>query len=173
MPRILSPAYFHHYNNTESVQTPDDGTSPLLSKPGEGLEKQKSKKAKDNKEKKLVLGLGPVQTSFWRLSRLVPLESVSKQLFWYGGNKVDPVEKSSTVVTSSIDDVVSSPQSLEIQEDSDGISLRPLPETDDETSGEVQTGKSLGKSTANRGNKRVWQKMPALPSYVPFGEVYL
>lgn len=177
VPRILSPAYFHHYNSTQSFQTPSDvGTSSLMSKPGERLEKQKSEKTKDSESEKLVLGLGPVQNSFWRLSRLVPLDSVRRHLFPYGTKKDDSADKSVTVdssITSTIGDVVAPPQSLEIQEDSDVISLRPLSETDDEATGEVKTGKSLRKINKPDGNMRPWQKIPALPSYVPFGQLYL
>ena len=81
MPRILSPAYFHHYNAQIDART--SGSS--MSKSEEGVKKQKAEKLKENEGEQLVLGLGPVQTSFWRLSRLVPLESVRRQFNKYKG----------------------------------------------------------------------------------------
>lgn len=175
MPRILSPAYFHHYNVVTSHQTPAEAqTSVLMSKPGEKLRKQKAERTKENEGEQLVLGLGPVQNSFWRLSRLVPLEGVRRQLDRVWGKKVPPENSliSDSGVTSSIDDTVTSPQYLEIQEDSDGISLRPLPETDADATGEVKNGKSRGKNSTNHANKKAWRPMPTLPSYVPFGQVH-
>lgn len=174
MPRILSPAYFHHYNAITPPQTPLEAETSVISKPGQRLGKQKAEKTRENEGEQLVLGLGPVQNSFWRLSRLVPLEGVRRQLDRYQGKKVDPIEKSlisDSGLTSSINDAVTPLQSLEIQEDSDGISLRPLAETDDESTAEAKNGKLMGKSTTSHGNKRAWRPMPSLPSYVPFGQV--
>lgn len=176
VPRILSPAYFHHYNVGTPHHTPAEAeTSVSMSKPGEKLRKQKVERTKENEGEQLVLGLGPVQNSFWRLSRLVPLEGVRRQLDRCWGKKVGPENSiiSDSDVTSLVDDTVTSPQSLEIQEDSDGISLRPLPETDVDTTGEVKNGKSWGKSSTDHANKRAWRTMPTLPSYVPFGQLYL
>ncbi|CAK9140878.1 unnamed protein product [Ilex paraguariensis] len=177
VPRILSPAYFHHYI-AQPLPTPFNfGTSSLsTSKPVDGLEKQKAEKGKENEAEQLVLGLGPVQSSFWRLSRLVPLEGVWRQLDRYRGKQVDPTGTSSSadsVLTSSVDDIAAAPQSLEIEEGSDGISLRPFSDTEEESLRETRNGKSSGKSNSNNGNKRPWRRMPALPSYVPFGQLYL
>lgn len=175
MPRILSPAYFHHYN-AQSLQVPGDFATNIspLSKREEGLEKQKAEKLKENEGEQLVLGLGPVQNSFWRLSRLVPLEAVRRQFNRYKGKKVDPFEASSSgdsTVPSSIEDVVAAPQSLEIQEGSDGISLKPFTDTDKGAPGEKRNGKSLGKNNTSTGNSNTWRRVPSLPSYVPFGQV--
>ncbi|KAL3850451.1 hypothetical protein ACJIZ3_012333 [Penstemon smallii] len=174
VPRILSPAYFHHYNAQSPLAPADVETLPSTTKSREGLEKQKSIRLKENEGEQLVLGLGPVQNSFWRLSRLVPIEGVRRQFNKCTGRKVDPVEASVATdsgVASSIDDIVTAPQSLEIEEGSDGISLHPLPEKDVEISGEVRNGKLSGKS--NSGDKKAWRSMPSLPSYVPFGQLYL
>ncbi|KAK4440972.1 hypothetical protein Salat_0432100 [Sesamum alatum] len=175
VPRILSPAYFHHYNSQNPLG-PNVETSPSVSKYREGMEKQKSEVLKENEGEQLVLGLGPVQNSFWRLSRLVPIEGVRRQIYKYTGKKVDPVETSvftDSAATSSIDDIVTAPQSLEIEEGSDGISLRPLPEKNGEISLGVKNEKSSGDSNSGSGNKRVWRRIPSLPSYVPFGQLYL
>lgn len=130
VPRILSPAYFHHYN-ARSLPIPSDGGASVSTSESSELSllKQKTEKAKDNEGEQLVLGVGPVQNSFWRLSRLVPLEGVRKQLYRYRGKKVEPLETSTTdsVSMPSVNDITNTPQSLEIQEGSDGISLRPLP----------------------------------------------
>ncbi|KAL0436693.1 UNVERIFIED_CONTAM: hypothetical protein Sradi_0377200 [Sesamum radiatum] len=118
----------------------------------------------------------PEDLNFWRLSRLVPLEGVRRQIYKYTGRKVDPVETSvftDSSATSSIDDIVTAPQSLEIEEGSDGISLRPLPEKNGETSLGVKNEKPSGDSNSGSGNKRVWRRIPSLPSYVPFGQLYL
>lgn len=171
VPRILSPAYFHHYNAHTPLATLDE-TSLSVARSREGLEKQKVEKLKAIEGERLVLGLGPVQNSFWRLSRLVPLEGVRRQFLKYTGKKVDPVETSISnvsAVTSSMNDIVTTPQSLEIEEGSDGISLRPLPEKDEEISSKVKNGKSYGSS----GDKKAWRRIPSLPSYVPFGQLYL
>lgn len=176
VPRILSPAYFHHYNAQNPLPASDSETSPSVPKSKENLEKQKAERVKEHEGEELVLGLGPVQTSFWRLSRLVPIEGVRRQLNKYTGRKVDAVERSSVTnsnVTSSIDDIVTPPQSLEIEEGSDGISLRPFPEKNEGLSDGVNNGKSPGKNTSNGGDKRAWRSMPSLPSYIPFGQLYL
>ncbi|KAI8523319.1 hypothetical protein RHMOL_Rhmol13G0064100 [Rhododendron molle] len=176
VPRILSPAYFHHYN----AQTPpipgDAGDSDLLMS-NEGLRKQKAKKLKQNEGEQLVLGLGPVQTSFWRLSRLVPLEGVRRQFNKYKWKQGDPVEESSvanSAPTSSLHDVVAAPQSLEIQEGSDGISLEPLAEKEKGSQDEAKDRKPSGNINATSSdNTKAWRRVPNLPSYVPFGQLYL
>ncbi|XP_057513276.1 uncharacterized protein LOC130795273 [Actinidia eriantha] len=173
VPRILSPAYFHHYNAQVDART--SGSS--MSKSEEGVKKQKAEKLKENEGEQLVLGLGPVQTSFWRLSRLVPLESVRRQFNKYKRKQINPVEKSSvadSALTSSLDDGESAPQSLEIQEGSDGISLKPISETEKAPQDEARDGNSSGKSNVNgNNNNRAWRRVPHLPSYVPFGQLYL
>ncbi|KAL6967952.1 hypothetical protein U1Q18_033755 [Sarracenia purpurea var. burkii] len=174
VPRILSPAYFHHYNAQTLPMPVDTGTSgPSLSKHEEGVKKQKVEKLKENEGEQLVLGLGPIQTSFWRLSRLVPLEGIRRQFNKYKGRPVDPVETPS-VTDSALDDVVAAPQSLEIQEGSDGISLKPLLETEKGPQDESRDGKLPGKSnTYSSNNNNAWRRVPYLPSYVPFGQLYL
>lgn len=169
VPRILSPAYFHHYN--AQLMPADVGIINSSTLKGEKL---RADKPKENEGEQLVLGLGPVQSSFWRLSRLVPLESVKRQLSKYRGKQVDPIETSplnDSALVSSIDDMVVEPQSLEIQEGSDGISLKPFSDMD---KGDVATTKKLeGKSNSDRVNNRAWRRVPYLPSYVPFGQLYL
>lgn len=177
VPRILSPAYFHHYNaQPPSVLVDDDvetSSFPML-KREDKLDKRIAEKLKENEGEQLVLGLGPIQSSFWRLSRLVPLEAVKRQINKYKGKQVDPLEMSSTSdpdVISSVEDVVAAPQSLEIQEGSDSISLKPISGTDKRPQSDNRNGKLSGKTNTSVGDNGAWRRMPYLPSYVPFGQV--
>lgn len=163
VPRILSPAYFHHYNEQRmSTAGETEATDSSLSK--KNSQGVTSDKSKGKEHEQLVIGVGPVQNSFWRLSRLVPLEAVKKQLDRYRGKKVDPAETS----TAPIQDVVIEPQSLEIEEGRDGISLKPLQDTGN---GQTVSGRSEGKTDSSNGFGNTWGRVPSLPSYVPFGQV--
>ncbi|KAM6564817.1 hypothetical protein CsatB_024815 [Cannabis sativa] len=166
VPRILSPAYFHHYN-TQLTSVPLDTKDSKVST----LKREESTdKAKDNEGEQLVLGLGPVQNSVWRLSKLVPLDSVRRHLNKYRGIKVGSVEATSdSATTASVEDVVEA-QSLEIEEGSDGISLKPISDT---TPDLATSSKLAKKSTTKSEDGRNWGGVPYLPSYVPFGELYL
>ncbi|XP_076930259.1 uncharacterized protein LOC143594982 [Bidens hawaiensis] len=170
VPRILSPAYFHHYN----AHQVDSKTSTLsMSKQDITSEKQKAKKENGNEQ--LVLGLGPVNNSFWRLSNLVPLNAVRRQLNKYTGNKFGSNVNSAadSNISSSIEDAEDAPQSLEIEEDSDGISLKPFPYTEKgDLSETIINGNSSGKSKST-DKRKAWHRVPTLPSYVPFGQLYL
>ncbi|KAF5726556.1 hypothetical protein HS088_TW22G00235 [Tripterygium wilfordii] len=177
VPRILSPAYFHHYN-TQAMPTPfevqTNGSSITMH--GEVKEKSRSQKTKEDEGEQLVLGLGPVQTSFWRLSRLVPLEGVKRTLDKYRGKPDHSAEKSSgpdSAVKSAIEDAVIEPQSLEIQEGFDGISLKPMSDSDSEQSDDAGPGKLADRNDAKGGDGRKWRRVPYLPSYVPFGQLFL
>ncbi|KAK8541615.1 hypothetical protein V6N12_014243 [Hibiscus sabdariffa] len=174
IPRILSPAYFHHYN-AQSLFMSSDVESTILStsKNEQGSQKGKEEKLNENEGEQLVLGVGPIQGPFWRLSRLVPLEGVRRQFRKYTGKQDDPIEPSaadSTTAPSISDDGVG-PQFLEIQEGTDGISLKPFSDPDNGASG-TGSGKFTGKTNGSGDNKR-WSRVPSLPSYVPFGQLYL
>ncbi|MBA0560463.1 hypothetical protein Golob_017358, partial [Gossypium lobatum] len=174
VPRLLSPAYFHHYN-AQSLLMPSgmENNSLPTSKNEQGLLKGKPERLKDNEGEQLVIGVGPVQGPFWRLSRLVPLEGVGRQFKKYSRKQIDPIEPSATdsKTASSIEDVVVAPQSLEIQEGTDGISLKPIANTDNCES-DTGSGKLTDKNNGSGDNKR-WHSVPSLPSYVPFGQVLL
>jgi hypothetical protein len=147
VPRILSPAYFHHYNNTQTAE----------SKLEENKKSRSFKKQAENvAEPQLVLGMGPVQTSFWRLSKLVPIEAVTKNLRTFWGKSQE--EKVPTDITR--DESMEVGQSLEIRERPDGISLTPIPDKGDQNANSHTAGAS-----------KPWSRVPSLPSYVPFGEV--
>ncbi|KAJ8560752.1 hypothetical protein K7X08_022612 [Anisodus acutangulus] len=127
VPRILSPAYFHHYNARSLSISSDGEASVSMSKSSAlSLKKKKTEKAKDNEGEQLVLGV--------------------------------------------VNDLAITPQSLEIQEGSDGISLRPLPK-DEEMLGECKLGKSIEESNTNDADKKGWPRMPYLPLYALFGQV--
>ncbi|PIA35853.1 hypothetical protein AQUCO_03400030v1 [Aquilegia coerulea] len=175
VPRILSPAYFHHYHTQVSQMPVDEGVSDTMTaKGGRGKERSESAKLKENNGEQLVLGLGPVQKSFWRLSKLVPLQAVQEQINRFRGDITGMGEQSSSndaAVTSTVDEVDAA-QSLEIQEGSDGISLKPLlnPHKKD-MANEAKTDKEKG--ATGTGDPGGWRRVPYLPSYVPFGELYL
>ncbi|CAN8269968.1 unnamed protein product [Cochlearia groenlandica] len=174
VPRILSPAYFHHYNEQRiSMAGETEATDlPLSKRNGQDMTSE-ADNGKNKEHEQLVIGVGPVQNSFWRLSKLVPLDAVKKQLDRYRGKKVDSAETTTaneSALSAPIEDVVIEPQSLEIEEGRDGISLKPLPDT-----GNVQStsGRSEGKNDSSNRLGNSWSRVPYLPSYVPFGELYL
>ncbi|KAL9273644.1 EDS1-like protein, partial [Drosera capensis] len=170
VPRILSPAYFHHYN-AQTTSSVVNGETAALSLPRQGEQgKSKTGKQKDNGGERLVLGVGPVQTSFWRLSRLVPLDAVRRHLSNFGGNRAfNEQSTGANPVTTLVDDDV--PESLEIQEGSDGVSLKPLPGSDKKASEADAMAKFFGKRSGNSEDNVAWRGVPYLPSYVPFGQV--
>ncbi|KAK4781977.1 hypothetical protein SAY86_016079 [Trapa natans] len=163
VPRILSPAYFHHYNaQMPSMPETDNG----FVKGESGIEKKK-----DNEGEQLVLGLGPVQNSFWRLSRLVPLEGVKRQINKYRGKQTDSTEPYGNH-SDAVEDEAIEPQFLEIQEGSDGISLKPISDLGNKPSDITLAGKSTEKTQKDADGRR-WRRVPYLPSYVPFGQLFL
>ncbi|KAK2406088.1 hypothetical protein P8452_68460 [Trifolium repens] len=172
VPRILSPAYFRHYN-AQSVPVPSETetNSLLLRELEEGVTKPKA-----NDGEQLVLGVGPVQKSVWRLSRLVPIEGLRRQFSKHQERRLNSVETNSlpdSLADTLIEEEVVQPRSLEIQESSDGISLKPFPETE-KHSLEVSTSrKTNAKSNNINGDEGKWNRVPYLPSYVPFGQLYL
>ncbi|KAL2319459.1 hypothetical protein Fmac_028428 [Flemingia macrophylla] len=172
VPRILSPAYFHHYNaQTNPGPSENEANSSLLRKHEQGVGKRKDKEAEQ-----LVLGLGPVQRSFWRLSRLVPLEGLRRQLSKRRERWISFLETNSlpdSLANTLIEEEVPAPQSLEIQEGSDGISLKPFSETDKHSLEVPTNGKTDAKTNAMTEDERKWRRVPYLPSYVPFGQLYL
>lgn len=177
VPRILSPAYFHHYNAQPLQASADTGiTSSSSLKPVDGAERSRAVKHKENNGERLVLGLGPVQNSFWRLSKLVPLGIVSKQLDRFKGKRNELGDSSSVAdsgITSTLEEVEAGPQLLEIQENSDGISLTPLPDMDKGSPDDTKIGHVPGKGSSKNGDLRRWRRVPYLPSYVPFGQLFL
>ncbi|KAG8070698.1 hypothetical protein GUJ93_ZPchr0006g46256 [Zizania palustris] len=164
VPRILSPAYFHHYN----AQTPEASFVNTTNVKSDENKETKLARPKQNNGEQLVLGVGPVEKSLWRLSKLVPLEGVRKSLsalqkqtniFGKAPSQLD------SYLQSQVDESEEGLQSLEIQEGSDGIALTPLSDKDGgltEENNRMEVG----------GSKR-WNRVPSLPSYVPFGELYL
>ncbi|KAM7265410.1 hypothetical protein ACFE04_003093 [Oxalis oulophora] len=174
VPRILSPAYFHHYNSQDlSVSTAFEDGSLAMSNREEETGKSSASK---NEGEKLVIGLGPVQSSFWRLSRLVPIEGLRRQLNKYTGKQFDSVKAVSNEDpsgTSSIEDEQLEPQSLEIQEGSDGISLKPVPDSNNGSQNVAIEKLAEQGNVGSSGDGKRWRKVPYLQTYVPFGQLYL
>ncbi|PKA66130.1 hypothetical protein AXF42_Ash018420 [Apostasia shenzhenica] len=170
VPRILSPAYFHHYNSQTAQKTYDSAVDDrLIVKSDDNTKKLQIIKPKDTTEEQLVLGLGPVQTSFWRLSKLVRLEGMLRHLnaLKSVGNEFRRSSLTDLSPTSTIDETEAEPQSLEIQEGCDGISLKPI--------SDIKGVPLEGNSKLHGGtvDSSRWRKVPYLPSYVPFGQLYL
>ncbi|XP_057834847.1 uncharacterized protein LOC131045291 isoform X2 [Cryptomeria japonica] len=178
VPRILSPAYFQHYRAQASEGSSDSGAYKSSSRYDDyGLigEMSSQIKSKPNEADHLVLGLGPIQKSFRRLSKFVPSMSTHKQFNWFGRKeKMDAtLTEADPVVTSAMDERETSLQSLEIQEGMNGISLTPVSDVGKsfmDISTDTQT--SQGRE-AKSGERVHWHRVPSFPSYVPFGELYL
>jgi hypothetical protein len=168
VPRILSPAYFHHYN----AQTPQASFVNTTDGKSEENKETSTERAEENNGEQLVLGVGPVQKSLWRLSKLVPLEGVRKSLSVFQKQSIFFGKTSTQLdsyLQSKVDESEEEPQSLEIQEGSEGISLTPL---SDNRGGLTEENITAEKSNASEvGGSQRWGRVPSLPSYVPFGEV--
>ncbi|XP_048533636.1 uncharacterized protein LOC125512585 isoform X5 [Triticum urartu] len=170
VPRILSPAYFHHYN----AQTPEASFANRVDARSEENKKTSTEGAMDNNREQLVLGVGPVQKSLWRLSKLVPVEGVRKSLSVLK-KQANIFEKASTqldsYLQSKVDESEEEPWSLEIQEGSEGIALTPLSDNHGGTTEENNRTEKINSSKV--GCSKRWSRVPSLPSYIPFGELYL
>jgi len=181
IPRFLSPAYFHHYNAQTATATIDTGTATsLTTKKGDEREESRAGKLKYNQGEKLkksggeqlVLGLGPVQTPFWRLSRLVPIEGIRKHLTGQKGNQVS-VKTSVPDFATSLNQNIDTPHSLEIEEGSDSVSLKPMSKSSERVLDSGTAEKPTERSSNSGVDSRSWGPVPYLPSYVPFGQVSL
>lgn len=180
IPRFLSPAYFDHYNSAQSPVADVGAASSSNGNQGNGgvklegtkLRESQGDKLKENGGEQLVIGVGPVQTPFWRLSRLVPIEGIKRHLMGQKGTETsDKAPSESESAASSLTDNTTAPQSLEIEEGCNGVSLMPISDSDAKAPA-LDTGrKAPEKSGNNEGDGRAWGRMPSLPSYVPFGEV--
>jgi len=136
------------------------------------MEEPRLQKATPNEGERLVLGLGPVQNSFHRLSRLVPILGVQKQLDWFRGRKEDANAPSKEDNSDSTLKETSSLQALEIHEEADGVTFRPSPDAD-KISSEVFKKKSTESKESRKAEYIQWYKVPILPTYVPFGQLHL
>ncbi|XLT05450.1 hypothetical protein HN51_044199 [Arachis hypogaea] len=76
-----------------------------------------------------------------------------------------------SLASTLIEEEVVKPQSLEIQEDSDGISLKPFPDSDKHSLELAKNGKTNTKGNIVTGDERKWRRVSYLPSYVPFKQV--
>ena len=74
-------------------------------------------------------------------------------------------------VPLTVDETEAEPQSLEIEEGYEGISLNPLPDKEDRGPSETNGAPVDAKNSIRVGTSRRWRRVPYLPSYVPFGQV--
>eukprot|EP01018_Ginkgo_biloba_P024883 Gb_21829 [translate_table: standard] len=173
VPRILSPAYFQHYFAQVSE---DDSQSSVFTSSSTHAAKESVEEAarplkpKPSKGERLVLGLGPVQNSLNRLSRLVPIVGVQKQLAWLRGRREEADLTTENSDSGSALGEDAAPQSLEIQERADGIAFTPLPDVE-KNSSEVNRNISTAGSKETRSGESVQWRI--VPTYVPFGQLYL
>lgn len=175
VPRILSPAYFQHY--IEQLAEGDSSSTAFNSSSAHAanrsnVEEPRLQKAMPNEGEQLVLGLGPVQNSFHRLSRLVPLLGVQKQLDWFRRRREDANASSKEDDSDLTLKETSSLQALEIHEEEDGVTFRPSPDAD-KISSEVIKKKSTESKDSRKAEYIQWYKVPNLPAYVPFGQLHL
>ena len=63
--------------------------------------------------------------------------------------------------------------SLVIQEGSDGISLKPFSDIDKAPPEVAISGKLVEQADIKGGDSKSWSRVPYLPSYIPFGQVYI
>lgn len=175
VPRILSPAYFQHY--IEQLAEGDSPSTAFNSSSAHAanrpnVEEPRLQKAMPNEGEQLVLGLGPVQNSFHRLSRLVPLLGVQKQFDWFRRRR----ENANASLKEDDSDLTlketSSLQALEIHEGADGITFRPSTDAN-KISSEVIKTKSNESKESRKAEYIQWYKVPNLPAYVPFGQLHL
>lgn len=150
-------------------------------KKGDEREESKAGKLKDNQGEKpkestgeqLVLGLGPVQKPFWGLSRLVPIEGIKKHLAGQKGDQVSVKTSVPDSATQSLTENIHTPQSLEIEEGSDSVCLKPMSKSNERVSDSDTVEKPTERSSNSAVDSRSWGPVPYLPSYVPFGQVTL
>lgn len=169
IPRILSPAYFQHYRSQSSISQPQG--SMISGSKADQLGETVSSRLKEtsNEGERLVLGLGPLQNSLWRISKLVPLVGGPKPSKSKSLDAKDEISNSSS--SFSLKDELL-PESLAIQEGAEAVALTSLTQITDDKRSVSEPGKAP--STEPRSNTVDWRsRVPSLPSYVPFGQLLL
>ncbi|KAG0584295.1 hypothetical protein KC19_3G200400 [Ceratodon purpureus] len=175
IPRILSPAYFQHFRSQiaePSVSVQQNGVpKDEVDKKQSGQIVQESKTGAEP----LVVGVGPTPPNpFWRISRLAPLAGAGVQtsMQWFKGKRKEDINGQLDAPASGEGNVATSSgsiQALKIHEDSEGVALM---------EGEAKLPSGDGKPEVKSGGVAAeWLErvpsLPSLPSYVPFGELYL
>ncbi|CAM6107339.1 unnamed protein product [Calypogeia fissa] len=158
---------------------------------------QSSSYAESNR---MVLGVGPLPKYIWRLPRLVPLIGTPRPFQWFKNRNVDDVSSRNEDTKVETPAEITP---LEIEEEAGSVSLttagpisdiiRASGESGDPSSvtkegeksetvggtNEVVTPAPEGNKEGKGGNGADWLKrvpsvsVPSLPSYVPFGQLYL
>lgn len=167
IPRILSPAYFQHYR-TQAVEllsqqiVPENGREQI--KVGQVV------KVAGKDEPQMALGIASSPNPFWRLSKLVPLTGVQTPIQWLKGKRKEADDGGPSSPTNGEGQVSAGAvlKPLEIHEDSDGVAL---------TSPEANASDTKLEQVKPGGVATPWLErvpsLPSLPSYVPFGQLYL
>ncbi|KAL2611034.1 hypothetical protein R1flu_022726 [Riccia fluitans] len=176
VPRLLSPGYFQHYRLATVAVEPE---AESLDKKENGAEKVESPEVSSSVDNdRMVLGLGPFPRYLWRLPKLVPITGNPRLFRWIKTARGEQKEASGWQESPTVTNADSS--STDIQEDSDGPPLTELtlntetdvePPLDTEKAGTVAV-KADDKDT-KKGNPATWVPRSPIPSYVPFGELFL
>jgi hypothetical protein len=165
IPRILSPAYFRHYRSqavdfiglqTMEEQVDTNGNLALKNRNGD----------------QMALGIGPVPSPFWRIPRLVPLASVQKSVQWFK-SRGEEAETGRQVAGTNSEGDVTPVQPLEIKEATDRVALASVSSESNLAAQDLKPVTS-GKREQSPVRPADWRnRVPSLPSYVPFGQLYL
>jgi pimeloyl-ACP methyl ester carboxylesterase len=167
IPRILSPAYFEHYRSqTTTTAPPAAAVAAVLP---EQTPREEVRNGDKTEGSQIVLA---TPNPFWRLPKLVPLAAVPMtSLQWLKGKRKEDdngelanSNEGEVGATAAAAAAPASSQLLEIREDSEGVELESKPPSGSD-------GKLPG-GVAAEWLDRV-PSLPSLPSYVPFGQLYL
>lgn len=173
IPRILSPAYFDHFRS----QTVDPSVLVLPNggAKDEADKRQAGQAGKDLKKdgEQPVLGAGSVPNPYWRIARLAPLAGAPMQ--WLKG-KIKEDDNNQLGTPNNGGELANTSDlapSLKIHEDSEGVASvdAEVKAISSDGKPEVKAGGVAG-GVAGEWLERV-PSLPSLPSYVPFGELYL
>ncbi|BBN16438.1 hypothetical protein MPTK1_7g06310 [Marchantia polymorpha subsp. ruderalis] len=170
VPRLLSPGYFQHYRSPVDVVA----EVPLMEEENRTAAHSENGNAVDSD--RMVLGLGPFSKYMWRLPRLAPIVGTPRRFRWLKGaqeqEKVFGGQESSSDSNTEVTPV-------DIEEEPDGGALTVVT-SESETKVELPVGteKAIVVSSTKDGkggNPASWltTRVPPLPSYVPFGELFI
>ncbi|KAL3682223.1 hypothetical protein R1sor_000245 [Riccia sorocarpa] len=177
VPRLLSPGYFQHYRlakgAAEAVAQPLEKEEDA----GENGEAPEIPGAVENG--RMILGLGPFPKYMWRLPKLVPLVGKPKRFQWIKTAGGEQKEASGGQESSAVANADAS--SADNQENQDGAAALTVLTSENETGIEavLDTEKATTLTVKGddkdikKGNPANWVPRSPIPSYVPFGELFL
>lgn len=182
IPRILSPAYFQHYRKQAQPQGAiiDPMVNTQNSSQADQLSHTASRKSKGSLPSTTeggpdVLGLGPLQNSLRRISTLVPLVGGPKPFSGFRNRNHDLKGKQLLKgdLNASIKGDDPGPEPFAIQEVAGAASLASVSQSIDM---DRPTSTELAKASYTEAVSTTpdWRdRVPSLPSYVPFGQLFL